>query len=72
MVTLGARRVTALQPVGTVVLLALPAGTTVKYELAGEMSSFDILLSARHVLADGRPVVHDGRFYVGDFKPVED
>jgi hypothetical protein len=68
----GARRVTALEPIGSQVLLALPDGTTLKYKSEGELSSFNLLKASRHVLADGRPVVHEGMFYVGDFQPVQD
>jgi len=70
MVRLGARRVTALEPVGTAVLLALPDGSTLRYDSLGELSSFDRLRAARYVLADNRPVAHDGAFIVGDFQPV--
>jgi len=72
MLKLGARRATALEPVGSTVLLALPDGTTLKYESAGELSTFNFLKAARYVLSDGRPVVHDLAFYAGDFQPVED
>ena len=71
MLSLGARRVTALEPVGTIVLLALPDGSTLRYDSEGEISSFSYLKSARYVLADNRPVAHDGMFYVGDFQPVD-
>ena len=72
MLKLGARRVTALEPVGTVVFLALPDGTTLRYDSKGESSSLNFFKAARYVLADGRPVVHEGVFYVGDFKPIQE
>jgi hypothetical protein len=72
MLKLGARRATALEPVGSTVLLALPDGTTLKYDSAGELSNFNFLKSARYVLADGRPVVHDIVFYAGDFQPISE
>lgn len=71
MLKLGARRVTPLEPVGTMVLLALPDGSTLRYESGGELSTYNMLTAARYVLADGRPVAHNGQFYVGSISPVE-